>query len=176
MTPICHVFGIRTWKLFFWMHDIGEFLRNTIPYALWIANHILTSTRNHKRKCEINRSSAYHIPPKRVNGWNPSSYFFLPTFNAWRRNGGLKPSLLKFRPMDNIPTIMNYELSGRPQGSAPTGKSNFSDVFPNNYELWITNYELTMTRTSVRLFYVAFQIFFEFFFVNGVFSQKKLQI
>ena len=27
-----------------------------------------------------------------------------------------------------------------------------------------------------RLFYVAFQIFFEFFFVNGVFSPKKLQI
>ena len=32
--------------------------------------------RNNKRKCEINRSSAYHITPKRVNGWNPSSYFF----------------------------------------------------------------------------------------------------
>ena len=29
--------------------------------------------------------------------------------------------------------IMNY--SGRPQGFAPTGKYNFSDVFPNNYEL-----------------------------------------
>ena len=54
--------------------------------------------------------------------------------------------------MDNIPTIMHYELSGSPQGFAPTGKYNFSDVFPNNYELWITNYELTKTRTSVRLY------------------------
>jgi|GEM_PF-3079005 hypothetical protein len=32
--------------------------------------------RNNKRKCETNRSSAYHITPKEVNGWNPSSYFF----------------------------------------------------------------------------------------------------
>ena len=31
---------------------------------------------NHKRKCETNRSSAFHITPKGVNGWNPSSYFF----------------------------------------------------------------------------------------------------
>ena len=47
---------------------------------------------------------------------------------------------------------MNYELSGRPQGFAPTGKINASDGLHNNYELRIMNYELIMTRTSVRLY------------------------
>jgi hypothetical protein len=40
---------------------------------------------------------------------------------------GDSSSLWKFRPMDNIPTIMHYELC-------------------------ITNYELTKRRTSVRLY------------------------
>ena len=43
---------------------------------------------------------------------------------------------------------MNYELSGRPQGFAPTGKINASDGLHNNYELRIMNFELI---TSVRL-------------------------
>ena len=65
---------------------------------------------NHKRKCEINRFSAYHIPPKGVNGWNPSSYFFYQHLTPDGVMGVFLPSLWKFRPMDNIPTIMHYEF------------------------------------------------------------------
>ena len=65
---------------------------------------------NNKRKCKTNRSSAYHITPKRVNGWNPSSYFLYQHLTPDGVIGEFPPSLLKFRPMDNIPTIMNYAL------------------------------------------------------------------
>ena len=87
--------------------------------------------RNHKRKCETNRSSAFHITPKRGNVGNPSS-------------------LLKFRPMDNIPTIMHYELCIMNFALFMTRTSvrlyervGFTRCvdFPNNYELCITHYE-----------------------------------
>ena len=61
--------------------------------------------------------------------------------------GVFLPSLWKFRPMDNIPTIMNYELcimnypgdhKGSPLRQIPIPQMDFL----NNYELCIMNYEL----------------------------------
>ena len=54
--------------------------------------------------------------------------------------GVFLPSLWKFRPMDNILTIMHYELSGRPQGFAPTPNTNSSDGFSK--QLRIMHYAL----------------------------------
>ena len=109
-------------KFIYCIHETGKILWKTIPYALQIANHILTSTRNHKRKCETNRPSAYHITPKRGNVGNPSSCFYYRHLTPDGVMGVFLPSLWKIRP------------------------------FPNNYELWIMNFALFMTRTSVRLY------------------------
>ena len=65
---------------------------------------------------------------------------------------------------------MHCELLGAHKESPLRSKSISRMGSP---QLRIVNYELIQTRTSVRLFYVAFQIFFEFFFVNGVFPPKK---
>ena len=65
----------------------------------------------------------------------------------------------KIRSMDNIQTItnyalriMHYELSGRPQGIAPT------DKYHQTYIVTIIQSALIMTRTSVRLYVVQCHI------------------
>ena len=108
--------------------------------------------RNNKRKCETNRSSAYHITPKRGNVGNPSSYFLYRYLTPDGVIGGFPASLLKFRPMDNIPTIMNYELIMTRTSVRLYERVGFTRCvdFTNNYELCITHYELFWASTRVR--------------------------
>ena len=150
------IFGIRTWNFFFRMHDIGEFLWNTIPYALWIANYILTSTRNHKRKCETNRSSAYHITPKRGNVGNPSSRFsyqhltpdgvIIKATTSFQILGDRKgPHLRAISiPQMDFPTIMNYELCimNYPGDHKGPPLRQIQSLRCISQQLWIMNYEL----------------------------------
>ena len=96
-------------------------------HTICITNCKLNSpiNANHKRKCETNRSSAYHITPKRGKWMESIFIFFLPTFNAWRRNWGIHH------------LCWNY------------------DRWIISQQLWITNYALwinhdTHVRASLR--------------------------